>query len=269
VRRAALAFVILILVAACSGKPFARAAPTNPLADPHAATTLANAARATLRAGSAETTYVHQAGSLSQFGQGQQDFRSHTSDVHTTISVRDSAGRSVQYTLETRLIGDTVYIKVPKGAEAAFGNPKTPWVSTSARTLKANRAQLFNVDFIAVAVTVPQGDVMRIPASGRTTYTGRISLPGAAQGVPGDLREQLSPNVDLTASERTLENLVGTSPTFVASVDSDGRLVSVLMSSQSAGSSVTLSFANFGVPVHVVAPAASQVSPAPPNLPLD
>jgi hypothetical protein len=268
-RRAALGLMFVLLLAACSGKPFTRAAPTNPLADPHAATTLANAVRATLGAGSAETTYVHQAGSVSQFGQGQQDFRSHTSDLHTTISGRDSAGHGVQYALETRLIGDTVYIKVPKGAEAAFGNAKTPWVSTNARTLKANRQPLFDVDFIAVAVTVPQGDVMRMPGAGTTTYTGRISLPGAASGVSADIRERLSPNVDVDASARMLENLVGTSPTFVASVDSDGRLVSVLMSSQPSGSSLTLSFRNFGVPVHVVAPPASQVSPAPPNLPLD
>jgi hypothetical protein len=137
------------------------------------------------------------------------------------------------------------------------------------RTLKANRQRLFDVDFIAIAVAAPQGAVTRIPGPAGTTFTGRISVLGAAQAVPADLRVRLSPNIDLDASARTLENLVGANPTFVASVDSDGRLVSVLMSSTPAGSSVMLAFRNFGVPVHVVAPPAAQVSPAPPDLPLD
>jgi hypothetical protein len=233
--------LLVVLVGACSGKPFTRATPPpNPLADPLAARTLANAVRSTLSEGSAETSYVHQAGSVSQFGQGEQDFRSHSSDVTTTISGRDSAGKSVSYALETRVIGDSVYIKVPKGYEAAFGNPKTPWVSTHVRSLKAGGQPLFDVNFIAVAVAVPQGDVMRIPGTGLTNFTGRISVLGIAQNLPADLRALLSPNLDLNASARTLTNLVGTNPTFVAGVDSDGRLGSVLLSSTPAGSSVLL-----------------------------
>ncbi len=160
-------------------------------------------------------------------------------------------------TVESRTLGPVTYTKVPPGANAPKGKP---WV-------KVDNSSSGTAD-----LSDPTGSLAVLKAG-----LGPVQKLGAAQ-VAGVPTTRYSTSLDVTKAARTvpaLKQLQGLGVTRVPLqiwIDKQGRLRQLTESIDAtrfpvsrtgtapAAIAVTITYSDFGVPVHVTAPPASQVT---------
>jgi hypothetical protein len=222
----------LLVATACS----------NGHASSNAAADLQRAMQRTRAAGSARVAVVMSNGLQED---SVEDFATHNAEG-TASTLNES--------VQIRLVDGVEYLKVPKSERAALGRPTTPWVSVGGPGQPAGAAPIDALLYGATNVKRTNG----------THFAGTINLLQVVDHIPPAAREELARHVDLEKGVQSLARIVGFEPSFVASLDQQGRVVGFALSSTVGGkvSSITYGVNDFGVKTHIVAPPPDEVSPS-------
>jgi hypothetical protein len=241
------AAIIATALAGCSPSSHHAGAPkTSSGPAPNYAAVLQKAARASAAEGTAHfvTTGVSSAAEGDErFLPREAEEVYHLQGVSTPVPVRRVDG--------------VEYVRVVPEIRAQLGNPPTPWISIGTSDQPVASLPLGYLVYGAY-------NVHPIPAIGSAaaSYTGMIQVLAVVSRLPAALRSTLSRDGDLQKGTISLADRVGNTPSFRASIDSAGRLVMIELRSSINPKQVLLrsAISKFGVPVHVVAPPASQVT---------
>jgi hypothetical protein len=243
------AAIIATALTGCSSSSHHAATPKVPPGPaPNYAAVLQNAALASAAAGTAHFRSV----ASSSSAEGDERFLPRESEELYHL-------RGVSTPVLVRHVDGVEYVHVVHEIRAQLGNPPTPWISIGTPGQPIASLPLGYVVYGAY-------NVHAIPTIGdaAASYTGTIQVLAVVSRLPVGLRSTLSRYVDLQKGTINLADRVGNTPSFRASIDSEGRLVMIELRSSIDPNQIVVrsSISNFGVPVHVVAPPASQVTPS-------
>jgi hypothetical protein len=194
----------------------------------------------------------------SSHGSGIAKILGNGSDVTTTVSTQRD-GKPLHYTVETRVLGDTLYVKVPPERAAAYGNPKTPWITANVRARADAYVGLGNV--IPVEVVLALSTTAELAQRSPRRYTGVVNLTNAVASLPADIRAALTQSYG-AINVAALTNTYGFTPNISVGVAADGRVTDVAIFTDGGARSTRVGFSDFGIDVSVLAPPAADVSPA-------
>lgn len=163
-----------------------------------------------------------------------------------TMTVDDGSGGEAAMTVEMRKVGTDLYMKFDGAMGAMLGDRSDKWMHVDAAKVPENSA--FNLE-----KNDPRSAARMIEAAARVEKTGERSFRGV-------LDMTKSP----TADEQSLKALGAKAAAvpFTAEADAEGRLVEMVidMGAVMAGAGkMTTTYFDFGTPVSVEAPPASQV----------
>lgn len=211
---------------------------------------------------------------------GVTDYANHTADI--TLDFGDLAKQlpagalgSGDLTFEERVIGNTIYMKLPAALTSLTGGSAKPWTKVDASKILGGPgdSSMFGATEPTQALAYLSGvsdDVKKIGTDTvrgveTTHYTATLDLKKALDKLPSSLRDddQYKKLLDQTISQ------LGTStfPTDVW-IDGDGRLarITYALTLPAAGQKVAVSYSmelyDFGTSVDVQAPPADQVGDA-------
>jgi hypothetical protein len=158
-----------------------------------------------------------------------------------------------------RIVGDTLYVKVPPERAAAFGNPKTPWVAADVRARADGYLGLGNL--IPAEVVLALSTTAELAPRSPRRYVGVIDLTNAVASLPADVYAALTKSYG-AISVVALTRAYGMTPNISVGLDADGRVTDVAIFTDGGARSIWVGFSDFGVDVTVLAPPAADVSPA-------
>jgi hypothetical protein len=247
-----------------------------------------NAAQTTTDAKTAKLTLIVRAtssaggtgGSGANFtitADGVTDYANHTADISLDFGdlakqLPSGALGSGDLTFEERVVGDTIYMKLPAALTSLAGGSAKPWTKVDASRILGGLggSSMSSGTDPTQALAYLSGvsdDVRKVGTEtvrgvDTTHYTATLDLRKALDKRPSSLQgdDQYKKLLDQTISQ------LGTS-TFPADVwiDGQGRLarISYALTLPAAGRKVAVSYSmelyDFGVPVDVQAPPADQV----------
>jgi hypothetical protein len=259
-RRPLVAAVVLAVALAACGSGSAKSG--SPAHDSNVSTValLANAPAKAADAGSArfEMTFTLPAGTRGQMGaSGVVDFADN--DMQMTMNLRDVAPNAPDVTYEARMVDGVVYMNIGSAlAGASLPDGMKPWIKVDPSSVGVSRSQLDQSQNPADLLESLKGvaDIREVGHDtvrgvDTTEYAGTVDLAKALDRAGSDVRSRL---------QKALSAMETSVPVKVW-VDDEGlpRRMQMDISVQGMSMSMTMEFYDYGTPVDVAAPPASEV----------